>query len=88
MKLKGKVAIITGGSRGIGFATAEKFLKEGAAVIITASSPASAEKAAEKLKQAFPQSRIAGSVPIYPVWNPSKSPSKKSKKSSVPLTFW
>ena len=51
MKLKNKVAIITGGSRGIGYATAEKFIKEGAAVIITASSPESAEKAAQKLRQ-------------------------------------
>ena len=38
MRLQDKVAIITGGSRGIGFATVEKFLQEGAAVILTASS--------------------------------------------------
>ena len=33
MLLKDKVAVITGGSRGIGFATVEAFIKEGAAVV-------------------------------------------------------
>ena len=36
MRLKGKATIITGGSRGTGFATVNKFLKEGAALILTA----------------------------------------------------
>ena len=57
MKLKDKVAIITGGSRGIGFATAQRFLQEGARVIITASSEASANKAVDRLKRTYPNVR-------------------------------
>lgn len=63
MKLQDKIAIITGGSRGIGYATAQAFAREGAAVIITASSQANADKAADKLRQEFPASRIAGIAP-------------------------
>ena len=63
MRLKDKVAIITGGSRGIGYATADAFLREGATVIITASSQASADKAVAQLKEKYPNSTIAGISP-------------------------
>ena len=63
MRLKGKIAIITGGSRGIGYATADKFLKEGAKVILTASSQGSADKAVAKLKEKYPDATVSGICP-------------------------
>ena len=63
MRLENKVAIITGGSRGIGFATADAFLREGATVIITASSQSSADKAVARLKELHPQATVAGIAP-------------------------
>src|ERR1700675_11397 len=44
-KLEGKVAVITGGSSGIGLATAKRFVGEGAHVVIT-------ERREEELKEA------------------------------------
>ena len=63
MRLKDTVALITGGSRGIGFATADRFLQEGAVVILTASSQGSADRAVARLKEKHPGGTVAGISP-------------------------
>jgi NAD(P)-dependent dehydrogenase (short-subunit alcohol dehydrogenase family) len=48
-RLDGKIAVITGGSSGIGFATAKEFVKEGATVYITGRRKDVLEEAASKI---------------------------------------
>lgn len=63
MELKDKVAIVTGGSRGIGFATVQAFLKEGAAVVLCASRQETADKAVAQLREEFPEAKVEGIWP-------------------------
>jgi 3-oxoacyl-[acyl-carrier protein] reductase len=54
MDLNGKTALITGGSKGIGYGVAEAFIKEGMNVTITARNQEEVEAAAQRLSEGGP----------------------------------
>ena len=49
--LNGKVAVVTGGTRGIGLATVRKFLQNGATVVLFGSRTETVEKTVTTLKE-------------------------------------
>ena len=61
--LENKVAIITGGTRGIGFETVRLFLKNGAKVALFGSREETVTKALNELKEEFENSLVIGFYP-------------------------
>lgn len=61
--LKGKIAVITGGTRGIGYATVKTFLDNGATVILFGSRQETVDKALSQLKECNPDYPVAGMAP-------------------------
>ncbi len=62
--LKDHVAIVTGGSRGIGRATAQALLREGAKVVVSSVRPASVEAAVKELSAFGAVEGIAANVAV------------------------
>ncbi len=80
-KLDGKIALITGGSEGMGFATAQEFIKEGSFVFITGRRKPELEKAVETLGgNAVGIQADAGSLPT---WIACLRKSKRRKAGSM-----
>lgn len=61
--LKGKVAVVTGGTRGIGYAVVKKYLENGAKVVLFGSRAETVEKALSSLKEENPQWEVEGDYP-------------------------
>ncbi len=61
--LTGKTAVVTGGTRGIGYAIVRKFLREGAKVALCGSKERTALDALERLRKEFPAADV---VAIWP----------------------
>ncbi len=58
LQLRGKRALVTGSTAGIGFAIAEALANEGAGVIVNGRTKQRVDEAVEKLRSAFPSSDI------------------------------
>ena len=63
MLLRGKIAVITGGTRGIGYATVKKFLENGAKVVLFGSREETVAKALASLKAENPEWEVSGAWP-------------------------
>lgn len=61
--LKGKIAVITGGTRGIGYATVRKFLENGAKVVLFGSRQETVDKALASLKEENSEWEVSGAFP-------------------------
>ena len=58
LQLQGKVAVVTGASRGLGFASARSLIGEGCHVAICARGPERLEQAARELRQSAGEARV------------------------------
>ncbi|MBO5034598.1 MAG: 3-oxoacyl-ACP reductase FabG [Oscillospiraceae bacterium] len=63
MLLKDKIAIVTGGTRGIGYAIVKAYLENGATVVLCGSKPETAQKAVDQLKAENPAWKVEGISP-------------------------
>ena len=72
-KLQGKVAVITGGTTGIGLATAKLFAKEGAYVFITGRRQKELDEAVQEIGNNI--CGVQGDVPNWPTLIVSIRPS-------------
>ncbi len=61
--LKGKIAVVTGGTRGIGYSIVKKYLENGAKVVLFGSRAETVEKALASLKEENAEWEVSGDYP-------------------------
>ena len=79
----GATAIITGGSRGLGFEVARGLAAQGYQLALIAKDPQGLNQAREKLVQEFPQSTVTTFAIDFEVTTPSAIESARHKLSEI-----
>jgi NAD(P)-dependent dehydrogenase (short-subunit alcohol dehydrogenase family) len=80
-KLDGKVALVTGGTSGIGLATAKLFVAEGAHVYVTGRRQERVDEAVKEIGKEI--TGVQGDVANMPISTDSSSRSSRRRESSI-----
>lgn len=79
--LEGKIAIVTGGTRGIGYEIVKKFLEAGAKVALFGSRQETVEKALGQIKEKIPEAEVMGLYPALGEYNEVEKAIQKVQES-------
>lgn len=86
--LKGKVAVVTGGTRGIGYAIVKKFLENGASVVLWGSRQETVDRALERLRQDNPDWQVTGMAPDLGSYEEVARALDSVKKNTAKSILW
>lgn len=79
--LEGKTAIVTGGTRGIGFGIVSQFIRAGAKVALFGSRQETVDKALAQIREEFPDAEVMGAYPSLGNYEETKNAIDTVKES-------
>ena len=89
LKLSGKKVVVTGGSKGIGCAIAEEFLKEGAVVVVTGRNQTDLDAAVHRLsKYGTVEGIVADGTDESAIYEAAKKAAGTEGAGSLLFTCW